>query len=358
MDPLTDHPGAVEALGCWTPDDVAALVAERWAPQLLTRFSHTVREVAAASPPANRRALVSAARAVLAASPRARLALCLDPALARWTGAEARHCELAPRFELAVALLDGLDADLAIPLGPRGRARIPVDGRMLHGSATVPVQVRGGALLTQALPPVKAGPFSVIGAGEDEGRMPRFRPLTSTTATRSFTPGVEILAASAPAVLAEAAALAPALLPIAAEPGVSRSASIPDVRSAIWLSPCDRPLVVAETLVHEASHLKYYLAEDAHPFAVSPDSPRYAVPWRPDPRPIRTVLMGLHAWVRVMEWLASLARGPWSQPAAQRLQVLRDANRVAVRIVATADGLTEAGRALGGALSVRALKLA
>lgn len=355
-----------EALGCWSPDDVARLVADRWAPRLLLRFSQAVRGLVARAPdPARRAALVSAARAVLAASPAARLALCRDPALARWTAAAedpalaasacGRLCDLASRFALTVALLDRADASLALTPGPRGRIRIPADGRLLEGPPGRPltVVVRGGALVNEARPARRAGPFVVVAGDEDEGRMPRFQPLAGRAAedaVAGIAPGVEILAASAPATLAEASALAPALLPIAAEPGVSRSASIPDVRGAIWLSPCDRPLVLAETLVHEASHLKYYLAEDAHPFAISPDAPRYDVPWRPDPRPIRTVLMGLHAWVRVMDWLATLDGSPWSQPARERLLVLREGTHAAGRIVAAADGLTDAGHALGRAL--------
>ena len=438
MDPLTtprlegELPAAVacaEALDPWTSDDVERRVAERVAPRLLARFAEAVRTLAAAGARSGRAELLTAARAVLGASPAARLALCADPALARWTGAAeapgaadgaagTRLLSLAPRFTVAVALLDRGDATVRIALGPRGRARIPADGRILEGppSTSVPVAVRGGALHAAASPPLAAGPFRVVLGDEEEGRMPRFQPLTGragATSATAIAAGVDVLAgifhrpeatsadrrapsgpstdcrprrasgtpagpnrprdpnslaaprsrpqpgetcglaATAHAALAEAAALAPVLYPIAAEPGVSRSASIPDVRAAIWLSPCDRPLVLAETLVHEASHLKYYLAEDAFPFAHAPDSPRYAVPWRPDPRPIRTVLMGLHAWVRVMEWLRTLDGTPWAQPARERLALLRDGTGAAGDIIARAEGLTDAGHALGAALIER-----
>ncbi len=152
---------------------------------------------------------------------------------------------------------------------------------------------------------------------------------------------------------AEVAALAPVLVGVAGATDVSNSASLSEARGCIWLTPVSRPLVVAETLVHEASHLKFFLVEDVSPLVVTPDPPRFEVPWRADRRPLRAVLMGLHAWVRVLSWLDTMEGSEQAQAARERASVLAKATRAAVDIVESAEGLTEAGAALVDALCGR-----
>ena len=113
------------------------------------------------------------------------------------------------------------------------------------------------------------------------------------------------------------------------------------------MSVPDRPLVVAETLIHEGSHLLFFLVEDAAPLVVDPDPPRLEVPWRSDQRPLRAVMMGLHAWVRILRWLRDLDGSEWSQPAGERRELLEPAVSAAAELVQREEaGLTEQGRAL------------
>lgn len=335
-----------------------------------------MKALALASPALSRSSgTVAAARAVLSASPTARLALALDPALGRFTTAAEEALAradppaslepllaLSPRFAVTAALVDGGDADLPVVTGSGGRARLPADGRVLQGPAgrALRVEVRAGTLVTHARPPRTAGPFEVADGDAEGGRLPKMRPLSggdAYEAARRLEPGVACFAETAPALLAEAAALAPVLVPVHSDASVSHSASVAGARACIWLSAPDRPLVVAETLVHEASHLKFLLAEDGSPFTPPDDPPRFSVPWRPDPRPARAVLMGLHAWVRVVLWLRTLDRPPFGQAASERLPVLLQATRASLdlclEIAADPHALTEEGRALVSALSAR-----
>ncbi|MEC9071819.1 MAG: HEXXH motif-containing putative peptide modification protein, partial [Myxococcota bacterium] len=162
---------------------------------------------------------------------------------------------------------------------------------------------------------------------------------------------ITLLEETAPDLLAECAALSPVLVPLATEEDVSQSAGLSSARGCIWMSFPPRPLVVAETLIHEASHLLFFLVEDACPMVRGEDPPRLTVPWRTDLRPLRAVLMGLHAWVRVLRWLRRLEGTTWAQAAHQRMEILEPAVMAATEIADEAsEGLTEAGSALVSAL--------
>jgi HEXXH motif-containing protein len=356
---------AAEAMGFWSAASARENIAKHWMPVLFDRFGAAVRTAHHAAPEASKRAgLVAIAKRVVRATPQAHEALAQDPALARWVaGVEEASASpypeprleallaLLPRFAVALAIRERDDLDLPLVLGSTGLARIPTDGRMLQGppARAVRAQVRRGELTTHARPPLRVGPFELADGTAEGGRVPVVRPLTGADSLETVKPlaaGVQILAETAPAALTEASVLAPVLVAIGSAPETSQSASRPDVRGCIWLAAPPRPLVVAETLLHEASHTKLYLIEDADPLVETPDPPRFKVPWRPDARPARAVLLGLHAWVRVVCWLRTLGETPWSQPAAERLPVLLEATRAAADIMAKADGLTPAGRAL------------
>lgn len=348
---------------------MGALRATRYTPPLMQRLAAAVREGLDASPDMARRVgLVPVARRILRGSPELREALAADPALGRWLTAlgealatpQGRErvealLALAPRFAVSAALLTGGDLDVRVVLGSGGRARIPCDGRVLQGPAgrAVRVVVRGGVLATHARAPRLASGFDVVDGDAEGGRLPVVQPLSGGAAAagaRAIAAGVDVLATHSPALLAEAAALAPVLMPVGGAADVTHSASLRDARGCVWLTPVAFPLVIAETIVHETSHLKFFYVEDDLPLTDPDDPPRFEVPWRPDRRPIRAVLMGLHAWARVLEWLRTLIDGPWGPPARQRIAVLSEATRAASSIALAADGLTPAGRAVTEAL--------
>lgn len=359
---MTPEAAAAEALSIWTPEQVLDRVDARWAPGLLSRFASVVREVIGRAPEAAKRAgLVQIARTVLRGDEGVRHALCRDSALGRWTaGVEdalrrERALEpwlaLVPRFGLAAALRTQGDLETTVVLGSGGRARIPADGRVLQGPPGRPLRVvvNRGELGTHSKPPRPAGAFEVADGDAEAGAAPSVQPLSGGSLPDIVHPlaaGAACLGTSAPALLEEVATLAPVLVGVSGAQDVSHSASLASARGCIWLTPVARPLVVAETLVHEASHLKFFLVEDVAPFVDAMDPPRFDVPWRSDKRPLRAVLMGLHAWVRVLEWLDGLGAGELAQPAGERVAILREATEAAADIVTGADGLTLAGQAL------------
>ena len=360
---------ANEALDIWTQSEARTRINERWAPTLLSRFADVVKQSVGRAPELSKASgLIKTARVVLRGTPELRQALSRDPALGRWTSAMERALSrgarleplmaLVPRFALASALNSGTSLEGRVTLGSGGRARIPIDGRVLQGPPSRPLRVRvsDGQLATHARAPKMASAFEVIDGDAEAGALPSVQPLSGGSLGEIITPlkrGVDVLHASAPALHDEILALAPTLVAVGAAPGVSHSASLSEARGCIWLTPVTQALVVAETLIHEASHLKFFLVEDIAPLVSGDDPPRFEVPWRSDRRPLRAVLMGLHAWVRVLDWLQTLEGGPHHQAAQERAVILGAATQAAAEIVEGADGLSEAGQALTRALCQR-----
>jgi len=258
---------------------------------------------------------------------------------------------LLPRFEVAIALRTGGDVDVRVVLGTGGRARLPTDGRVLQGPSAHPirVQVTSGELRAHTKPPRQLGPFELVDGDATGGRIPDVTPLSGGAlfrASRTLSDAVAVLEETHPSALAEAAIVAPVLFAAKTEGDVSHSAGLAEARGAIWLSLPPRPRVVAETLIHEASHLLFHLVEDQTLFVEGDDPPRLKVPWRADLRPARAVLMGVHAWVRILRWLVGLRDGPHAEWAADRERLIADALGAARSVPGAQDGLSEAGVAL------------
>ncbi len=362
--------GADEALEFWDAATAREHIARLWMPALFDRFASAVRAVHEAAPATAKRAgLVAIARLVLRAAPQTREVLARDPALARWTAGvedalsaadqDARLqavLALLPRFAVAVAMREGGDLDLPLMLGATGLARIPTDGRMLQGppARALRVQVRKGGLVTHTRAALRVGPFELADGAAEGGRTPAVRPLTgaeSLAAVKPLAAGLKLLTDTAPRAVAEAAALCPVVVATAPRLAGSRPAARPELRGCIWMPAPEDTLEVAELVLREASYAKLRLVDDAHPLVEAPDPPRFTVPWRPDPRPGRALLVGLHAEVRVVCWLRALADTPWADSAAGRLPPLEDTARETAEILTRADGLTPAGRALVERLS-------
>jgi HEXXH motif-containing protein len=268
---------------------------------------------------------------------------------------------LSTRLAVATALLEQRSCDVHVTLGSGGRGRIPVDGRILQGPAGSRVRVRviDGALQSFAQPAKLAGPFEVVDGDAEAGKLPVVRPLSGGSINpevRHLAAGAATLAITSPALLEEAAALSPVLVGVSGQTDTSHSASLEGARGCVWLTPVKRPLVVAETLVHETSHLKYFLAEDLSRFSDPSDPPRLSVPWRTDLRPLRAVLMGVHAWTRVIVWLRSIEEETLRARASQRLAILEPAVTEGLSILAETEGLTAEGQQLVSALGTLAFR--
>jgi HEXXH motif-containing protein len=134
------------------------------------------------------------------------------------------------------------------------------------------------------------------------------------------------------------------------DPNIHVSSSSSELPGLLFL--CGEPVgwAQAEAMVHEAAHQRLDAAFRIAPlFKPGLNDAIYASPWRSDPRPIRGVLAGVHAFVAVADLLTFCP-----DPSSARVEAL-------CRAVATSeDGLallerharwTDEGRALHAALS-------
>ncbi len=131
------------------------------------------------------------------------------------------------------------------------------------------------------------------------------------------------------------------------DPKVHVSSTYSQLPGAIGLCHEENLRAQAEALIHEFCHNKLHLILEADPILEKNDRAVFYSPWRTDPRPLRGLLLGAHAFLNVARYLAHLAAGckekdalPLQEDAAFRcLQV-----DLALRAVAGHGTLTEFGR--------------
>jgi HEXXH motif-containing protein len=150
----------------------------------------------------------------------------------------------------------------------------------------------------------------------------------------------------------------PMVVPIQNEDrSVMSSVSFDSHPSAVFTSWCDRVEMLAETLVHESDHQRFYLASRLKP--VWPDDEGlkpslYRSPWRDDPRPLDGILRGACAFDSVSTfWVSVLESGGVVKDVDQQRWVIERAvytNYQAIDAIRTilefGTELSEAGRSL------------
>ena len=141
---------------------------------------------------------------------------------------------------------------------------------------------------------------------------PAYQPSDDWTPT-PFDEGLEaahgLLIELWPEVAQWTKALVPAFADMGGPPSrhVHRSGSY-EAGTPIILSKIDDPFKHAEDLVHELQHERFHLLVDKGEVPCWNDArQRYVSPYRTDPRPLRGVLLGLHAFVPVNELRLRLA---------------------------------------------------
>lgn len=137
------------------------------------------------------------------------------------------------------------------------------------------------------------------------------------------------------------------------------SATAPDAYGAVTMSlPTDAPAMAA-ILIHEARHqILSALAELAPLFVPARHGPQptYFAPWRGDPRPLRGLLYGAHAFVGVTAfWHALRTHG--ADRAEFEFALHRRQIRTALAALTNAPGLTRAGGLIVAGLAEETARL-
>lgn len=125
-----------------------------------------------------------------------------------------------------------------------------------------------------------------------------------------------------PAVWAWLAPVVPVVVPLRPDHGRFRSGSDPAVPGLVRVD-CQQSLQVLEGLVHEAAHEYLFRCEVPEPLADPHDEARYASPLRPDPRPLRGILMAYHALAYICALYVELAERRVFDPTALEGEVAR-----------------------------------
>jgi hypothetical protein len=158
-----------------------------------------------------------------------------------------------------------------------------------------------------------------------------------------------ILADRHPHRLVTMAAAIRCLIPVDQAGRLGRvSASSADAPGAIALTEPSNPTRLAATLVHESQHYRLSALHDLRPLYREPARDLLYSPWRNDSRPLSGVVHGAHAFLGVADFWLRERSGPVAE-----LEYARHVTqlRVAMRVIAGADGLTEFGRFLAESLS-------
>lgn len=138
------------------------------------------------------------------------------------------------------------------------------------------------------------------------------------------------------------------ILPVGADPETHYSASYQETIGAAWMSLHPRTMIVAEALVHELQHSVLLAAMRLDPLLENPPTELHTSPVRPDPRPLRGILLAVHAFQPVAELYRALdERGhPLSRERhwQERWRAIRAKNSDGVETLRRAARPTTAGR--------------
>ncbi|MEV5849136.1 HEXXH motif domain-containing protein [Streptomyces sp. NPDC051985] len=133
---------------------------------------------------------------------------------------------------------------------------------------------------------------------------------------------------------ADCAGLWSALVPLRPGPlGRGRSSSTREAYGAVAVAPERDPVRLAETVLHETSHIGLAALTDLVDLADPEDQTRHRVGWRPDPRPLGAVLTGTHAHLGLLEFWSRVYHELGGAPArAAEARLYRYGRQVAAAL--------------------------
>lgn len=115
----------------------------------------------------------------------------------------------------------------------------------------------------------------------------------------------------------------------------------------LTLHPTGGAAVLAETIVHEAAHLKLHALTEMSALLIDDGIPRHHHPWRPDVRPLAGVLFGAHAFLNVAKMYEhAAANGVGGSFAQQQYELRSHEVCKALATLAREATFTQTGEAL------------
>ncbi|MGY5008251.1 aKG-HExxH-type peptide beta-hydroxylase [Streptomyces sp. 900105755] len=132
---------------------------------------------------------------------------------------------------------------------------------------------------------------------------PRQTPAQLAAWRTALAPAWRLLNDLMPERAADCATLWSALVPLQPGPlGRGRSSSTREAYGAVAVAPERDPVRLAETVLHETSHIALAALTDLVDLTDPQDRTRHRVGWRPDPRPLAAALTGTHAHLGLLEF--------------------------------------------------------
>lgn len=128
-----------------------------------------------------------------------------------------------------------------------------------------------------------------------------------------------------PVFRAEIEAVLQQVVPVGWDEERHLSASVQEAIGTIYLSLHGNPMTMAEAVIHEVSHNKLAALLELDPVLENDAAEAHASPVRPDPRPLRGVLLAVHAFLPVAALYAAMieAGAPGSDHPAFRERFAR-----------------------------------
>ncbi len=170
-----------------------------------------------------------------------------------------------------------------------------------------------------------------------------------------------IVDAYLPSLAPERRLLAQVIVPVGVDDERHDSCTYEGAPGAMYLSLHPDPVKLAEAIVHEFQHDKLHALMRLDALLENGREEGYRSPVRPDPRPLRGVLLAAHAFIAVAEMYRAMREG--GHPASRhsrfeaRAEAVRVANVEALALLRESAKVTAVGRQLLEELVARAQTL-